>query len=49
MKKETEKMDQKKLQQTIIPGKSPGYRCILEKRDGACPHRSNSVSVECLK
>ena len=52
-KNEKEKGDRKngseKLQQTIIPGKSPGYRCILEKRDGACPHRSNSVSVECLK
>lgn len=32
MKKETEKMDQKKLQQTIIPGKSPVTDAFWKKR-----------------
>ena len=41
-------MDQK-TQQTIIPGKSPGYRCILEKemelvRTEVIPYQWNALN-----
>ena len=48
MKKETEKMDQKNFSKPLSLAKVQ-LPMHSGKRDGACPHRSNSVSVECLK
>ena len=49
MKKETEKMDQKNFSKPLSLAKVQVTDAFWKKEMEACPHRSNSVSVECLK